>query len=568
MSTPLRRRGESSPRADRENPSQPTPSRTALLLKDIENALRGKTKGNIDASEPLRLLCEAAKLLIDLSISSNTVQEDLKDIRQQLNRIEKNTTKTTAAVNSYASVAATGHFQRGGPSATTSVTAFEHQRQLEEVKKSKTVIIRIKNEAERAGIAALSARTLIDIVKRHESKKGDVLAARRLPSGDIELLTSTLEAKARVEADAALLKHVAPSAHAVPRTFAVMAHGIRIDSVDVVNPQASIKKLEAENKGLHPGLQVARISWTRRALSGSKSSSSLIIEVPSAEMANRLIKEGLLQDYSHRLCEFYDRACRIKQCFHCQKYGHLGMTCRNSLRCAACGQSHRSNECKTAADQRRCAVCDGKHPAWSHQCPARIEEKRRLNHLWNSRPSMHVEVGTTSSQHDLPSASARGRSSGRASPARRASASSSSSANRFAALASAGMEDSAIGSSQSPQSSQYGSTADSTLMSLDFIETENRFPTLPSSHGKRAHSQGPGESRPEGPRGRRASSPEAVQVLSSQLTSSSSPDSDAATTPENALVRLRDVPGSGPRSRLGRPPGSKTTNRSAFRSDR
>ena len=84
----------------------------------------------------------------------------------------------------------------------------------------------------------------MDRIKTIEEKTGDVLAVRRLPSGDLELLACTMEAKARMEMDQQLHKGLAESAYVVRRTFAVLAHGVCVDSVDTVNAQATIKSLE------------------------------------------------------------------------------------------------------------------------------------------------------------------------------------------------------------------------------------------------------------------------------------------------------------------------------------
>jgi hypothetical protein len=34
-------------------------------------------------------------------------------------------------------------------------------------------------------------------------------------------------------------------------------------------------------------------------------------------MTNRLIKNDLLNDYFHRACEYFEKECKLKQCFRC-----------------------------------------------------------------------------------------------------------------------------------------------------------------------------------------------------------------------------------------------------------
>ena len=93
----------------------------------------------------------------------------------------------------------------------------------------------------------------MDRIKTIEEKTGDVLAVRRLPSGDLELLACTIEAKARIEMDKQLHKGLADSAYIVRRKLAMLAHRVRVDNVDIVNAQATIKSREKQNEQLHPG---------------------------------------------------------------------------------------------------------------------------------------------------------------------------------------------------------------------------------------------------------------------------------------------------------------------------
>jgi hypothetical protein len=74
---------------------------------------------------------------------------------------------------------------------------------------------------------------------------------------------------------------------------------------------------------LHKDLNIVRVAWTKKTERLRKEHFSLIIEFVSSEMTNRLIKDDLLNDYSHRVCEYFEKKCRIKQCFRCQKYDHV-----------------------------------------------------------------------------------------------------------------------------------------------------------------------------------------------------------------------------------------------------
>uniref|UniRef100_T1GW04 CCHC-type domain-containing protein n=1 Tax=Megaselia scalaris TaxID=36166 RepID=T1GW04_MEGSC len=63
---------------------------------------------------------------------------------------------------------------------------------------------------------------------------------------------------------------------------------------------------------------------------------------------------------------------RIKQCFKCQRFGHLAVNCKSSADiCAQCGQNHQSNNCRSNCI--KCPNCGENHPSTSKDCSARAE---------------------------------------------------------------------------------------------------------------------------------------------------------------------------------------------------
>jgi hypothetical protein len=115
--------------------------------------------------------------------------------------------------------------------------------------------------------------------------------------------------------------------------------------------------------------------WLKRT--NKKEFGPLIIEVDSAEQANRLIIEGVVLGYDLKVAERYDASCRITQCFKCQKYGHISSVCSNTETCGHCGSSHNTETCAgiSPAPRKRCAACHGgEHASWSAECPARAKE--------------------------------------------------------------------------------------------------------------------------------------------------------------------------------------------------
>jgi len=75
------------------------------------------------------------------------------------------------------------------------------------------------------------------------------------------------------------------------------------------------------------------------------------------------------------LKEFQD----VKQCFKCQRYGHLAASCKNEEACGICAGPHDTRKC-TKVEQEKCVNCGRKggpdgHSATSRRCPVRQNER-------------------------------------------------------------------------------------------------------------------------------------------------------------------------------------------------
>jgi hypothetical protein len=102
-------------------------------------------------------------------------------------------------------------------------------------------------------------------------------------------------------------------------------------------------------------------------------------------------------------CERYERQCRLKQCFKCQKYGHIGTQCKATIACGYYAQEHSSRDCPSKAERtstRKCAACGGAHEAWNQNCPTRKDELARTKAIYATRSQYHPvpEVSRPSTQ--------------------------------------------------------------------------------------------------------------------------------------------------------------------------
>ncbi len=152
--------------------------------------MRDKTVNMIESSLQLSLLRRVVVLLSTL-IVKKTMNVKLRKMNKRFKSIEQNINKTTTAIESYAATTKTN--SRLEEDTTTIEFAkfinLNQQRQLNELKKNKTLIYKIKEEDEKADIKTLFIKKLIKRTMRVEKHKKNVLTIKRLFSENIEILT-------------------------------------------------------------------------------------------------------------------------------------------------------------------------------------------------------------------------------------------------------------------------------------------------------------------------------------------------------------------------------------------
>lgn len=299
---------------------------------------------------------------------------------------------------SYASVAA-----RGG--LTGSMHNPQNQR-LSQVQTLREIIVNIRDPTTITSIRAMNPRNLKAHVDRaieqstneHISKLKTV-SANQLKSGDLSIKTATAKDMETLREFAQDWEHRLGNG-AVVRipTYGILAHGIRTSTMDMERFTELRDELLQDNKAFVPTAEIKYIGWLTRSAS-TKAASSVIVELSKAEDANKLIDEGLIWQGEVFQCERYDRQCRLRQCFRCHSYGHIGTQCKATTTCGYCAQEHVTRECPEKNDTtapRKCAACHGEHEAWHSRCPTRIRELAKIKAAYKQRPRYHPEASTTS----------------------------------------------------------------------------------------------------------------------------------------------------------------------------
>ncbi|OAQ57918.1 hypothetical protein VFPPC_11807 [Pochonia chlamydosporia 170] len=207
-----------------------------------------------------------------------------------------------------------------------------------------------------------------------------LVAAHQLKSGDIQIFTSTTAEALQLKENKRWVQGLGENAELIVPTFGVIAHGIPTSTINLKDQKATIQQMLADNYTVIPNAQISYIGWLTKE-STLKRASSIVVEFTEPEMANAIIYAGMAWEGHIHQCQLYDRACRIKQCFRCYNYGHIGTQCNASQVCGYCAEQHESKHCQQKGVEGftpRCAVCKGAHTAWSNACPERRKEMRRV----------------------------------------------------------------------------------------------------------------------------------------------------------------------------------------------
>lgn len=86
-----------------------------------------------------------------------------------------------------------------------------------------------------------------------------IVSLRKLGSEDVTLHAVSPEARATLKRSQTWVKGIAGSAQVMRRSFAVLAHDVRI-TLDTSNQETAIKKFVKENARLHESLEILRIA--------------------------------------------------------------------------------------------------------------------------------------------------------------------------------------------------------------------------------------------------------------------------------------------------------------------
>ena len=264
--------------------------------------------------------------------------------------------------------------------------ATERKPSQQTEQKRKELKVTIRDDKEREETKRKDTRRLVAAIKESEPQEAtkQIIAARRLPSGDFLLSTLTEKARIELERNNSWLRAIAKTAEARKTVFPVFIHGVRVRGVNTADQKRAIKELCEENSLLHPHLEITRVAWPQQIIKEKKSYSSLILETASPETANRIISQGLIHEGEIKTCVRYLAEGRVTRCFNCQKYGHIARRCKNPTACAECAGNHTADRCTIGPEaKRKCPTCKENHRAGSPHCTVERKEREKAETIRN-----------------------------------------------------------------------------------------------------------------------------------------------------------------------------------------
>lgn len=126
--------------------------------------------------------------------------------------------------------------------------------------------------------------------------------------------------------------------------------------------------------------EVAHLCWLTGTPTAGKKSSAIVVEFTHPRPANNAIDRGTIWDSQMLTTVLYDRSARIRRCFNCQQFGHIGTICSNPTICGTCAEGHQTRACTQRApgQDRKCANCGGPHAAWYSKCEKYQDEVAKV----------------------------------------------------------------------------------------------------------------------------------------------------------------------------------------------
>ena len=346
-------------------------------------ALIGKVLRQPALSEVLQQIQDAAKCTQNIQRDITVIKSSVGLSTAPLNAANFSGGRAPAA--SWAQVAAQAKGSPPLPPPAPQGTRASKAQSTVTAYKDRVVTIKLKDrgviQRHRTHSAAWTRQQMeASIHDNAATKLVKVVAAHQLKSGDIQIFTSTTAETTQLKENDGWLRGLGEHTELIVPTYRVIVHSISTNSINIKDQEATAQQILADNYTMIPSAMISYIGWLTKEAS-LKRASSIVVEFTDPEIANAIIYTGMAWDGHIHQCKLYNRAYRVKQCFRCYNYNHIGTQCNASQFCGYYAEQHKTRHCRQKGVEGftpQCVVCKGAHTAWSNTCPARKKEMGKV----------------------------------------------------------------------------------------------------------------------------------------------------------------------------------------------
>jgi hypothetical protein len=244
-------------------------------------------------------------------------------------------------------------------------------------------------------LAKRTPQEVIQAINQVSMKKGAV-AARRLPSGDAIVTFQSAADRDWHSTNVNWIKEAfGQQAEESKRTFAVLLKGVW---------KKDLHGVTEEEFGKETGLRTVDKVKFRVPKHREATRATVLVALTSQEEARKACNEGVIWRAQLLDCEPYWAPLSPTQCYKCWKWGHTQHYCKATPLCPRCGTkahgeggSDGEAQCPTRSGgiPLRCPVCEGRHPAWSGECPEKSKALTRAREAYRFRPRTYEAAAST-----------------------------------------------------------------------------------------------------------------------------------------------------------------------------
>ncbi|KAL8797970.1 MAG: hypothetical protein Q9182_007062 [Xanthomendoza sp. 2 TL-2023] len=260
------------------------------------------------------------------------------------------------------------------------------------------ILVRVDDRGAIAALAELSGPAILGRIREaiHEAHwwflnddcVGWVIAAKQLPTGDVEVVADDLEHHDTLKTHSAWQTAFMERLTRETYTYGITVVGLEVSQLPKFGGEdlqsALIQQLFRWNVSRISSLHHHNCILSVEIRPTNHGKPIYIVNLTLPGIANELISKGIQWNSTWYPCKKYIREWSLFQCSECFLFGHTSTICTEEVRCVNCAHAHPESQCQSR--DRKCVNCGGPHRSTAPFCPQRENEARSRREL-KERPA-------------------------------------------------------------------------------------------------------------------------------------------------------------------------------------